>query len=66
MCVSVVSVCVCVCVCVHVCIQWGGFVGLQTIPVPFLSLESVPMGDQLKWLLKEGGGHISENPLSQK
>ena len=23
------------------------------------------MGDELKWLLKEGGGYIFENPLSQ-
>jgi len=24
------------------------------------------MGDELKWLLKEGGGRIFENPLSRK
>jgi len=25
----------------------------------------MPMGDELMWLLKEGGGHIFENPLSE-
>ena len=25
------------------------------------SLENTPMGDELKWLLKEGGGHIFES-----
>jgi len=24
------------------------------------------MGDELKWLLKAGGGHLFENPLSWK
>ena len=26
-----------------------------------ISLESTPMGDELKWLLKEGGGCIFES-----
>jgi len=26
--------------------------------------ENTPMGDELKWLLKKGGGRIFENPLS--
>jgi len=28
------------------------------------SLENMPMGNEVKWLLKEGGGGIFENPLS--
>ena len=30
------------------------------------ALEIMPMGDELKWLLKEGNGRIFENPLSRK
>ena len=30
-------------------------------PYTVISLESTPMGDELKWLLKEGGGCIFEN-----
>jgi len=26
----------------------------------------MPTGNEIKWLLKEGGGRIFENPLSQK
>ena len=28
-----------------------------------VSSQNMPMGDELKWLLKEGGGCIFENPL---
>ena len=31
-----------------------------------LALENKPMGDELKWLLKKGGGYIFDNPLSRK
>ena len=54
-----ICVCVCVCVCVHVCS--GVDLWVHRL-YQYHSLGNTPMGDELKWLLKEGGGCIFENP----
>ena len=52
----------------HVAWEWGQVitVALVVLVVVPQALESMPMGDELKWLLKEGGGRIFKNPLSRK
>ena len=48
--------------CAHFCVQMYNHACTirPELEIP-LSLESMPTGDELKWLLKEGGGHIFQN-----